>query len=170
MQQSERVHIYHKHAQQLLNSRRAYRCFCSTERLNDLARQRSRHGQYNAYDRKCLEIKRKESAKRASAGEPHVVRLKMPSKLIPVRDLVYGTIGQQPQKKEFPTTSTEFYEDPILVKSDGMPTYHFANVVDDHYMNITHVIRGTVNQIRGFQMHCSSDQEFTGMVIFDSKT
>lgn len=170
VQQSERSHIYQKHAEQLLESRRAYRCFCSTERLNDLARHRSRHGQHNAYDRKCLKIKPKQAAERASAGEPHVVRMKMPSKLIPVKDLVYGTIGKHPQKKEIPTTSTELYEDPILVKSDGLPTYHFANVIDDHYMNITHVIRGTVNQVLGFQMHCSSNYEFIGMVILDYKT
>ena len=68
--------------------------------------------------------------------------------MLPVRDLVYGTIGQGAQKKPIPANSTNLYEDPILLKSDGSPTYYLANVIDDHYMNITHVIRGTVNQIR----------------------
>lgn len=149
MQQSERIHIYHKHAQQLLDIKRGYRCFCSAERLNDLAGQRSQHGQYNAYDRKCLGIPSKRSAERASAGEPHVVRFRMPPTMIPVKDLVYGIIGQPARKKEIPARPTEFYEDPILLKSDGLPTYHFANVIDDHYMNITHVIRGTVNEVEG---------------------
>lgn len=169
MQQSERTNIYHKHAQQLLDSKHAYRCFCSTERLDNLASQRIRDGQNNTYDRNCLGISFEESAERASTGQPHVVRLKMPSQMIPVKDLVYGIIGQHARKKTNLATPTDFYEDPILVKSDGLPTYHFANVVDDHYMKITHVIRGTVNLVRGY-IHCSSNQHFAGMVIINSKT
>lgn len=145
MQKSERIHIYRKHAQQLLDSKRAYRCFCSTERLSDLNNQRSRLGLHKTYDRKCMPIKPDESDERASTGESHVVRLKMPRIMRTCKDLVYGIIGQNEHKKSIPANSTELYEDPILVKSDGSPTYHFANVVDDHYMDITHVIRGTVN-------------------------
>ena len=156
MHQSERIHIYQKYAQKLLDSKHAYRCFCSPERLNDLVRLRSRSGQYTNYDRKCVGIKPDESAERASAGEPHVVRLKIPKIMTPVNDLVYGVLVERSPKKET-SISSEFYEDPVLIKSDGWPTYHFANVIDDHEMNITHVLRGTVNQVPGFQMHCSSN-------------
>lgn len=82
-------------------------------------------------------------------GEPHVVRLKIPKTMAPVKDLVYGVLVERKPQKKVATTSSEFYEDPILIKSDGWPTYHFANVIDDHEMNITHVLRGTVNQVPG---------------------
>lgn len=143
MQQSERTDIYRENAERLLQSEHAYRCFCSTERLSDLAKQRSQLGLYKAYDRKCSRISLSESNKRASQGESHVVRLKMPKKTPTYLDLVYGTVGKD-LRKSVPTNPTELYEDPILLKSDGLPTYHLANVVDDHYMGITHVIRATV--------------------------
>lgn len=143
-QQSERTTMYSESAERILKTKHAYRCFCSTERLSDLATQRSQLGLYKTYDRKCSAISPAESAERARKGESHVVRLKIPDTIPPYRDIVYGRVGQQ-EKKLIPATSIEAYEDPILLKSDGMPTYHFANVVDDHYMNITHVIRGTVN-------------------------
>jgi glutamyl-tRNA synthetase len=83
------------------------------------------------------------------------VRLKMPKITPPYFDLVYGTVGKD-VRKDIPTNPTEFYEDPILLKSDGLPTYHLANVVDDHYMGITHVIRATVieNCISAFTVLC----------------
>lgn len=154
VQQSEKIPTYHKYAQKLIDSNRAYRCFCSTERLNNLARLRSRSAQFNSYDRKCLDITAEESAERASAGEPHVVRLRIPKTMPYVVDHVYGALVDKPKKgdrvegkpkKESSSISSGFYEDPILIKSDGWPTYHFASVIDDHEMNITHVIRGTVN-------------------------
>lgn len=143
MQQSERIHVYEKHAQQLIDSDLAYRCFCSKPRLASIAGQKGSYDRY--YDRKCWKAKPHVSARRALAGEPYIVRLKMPKAVGPVQDLVYGNVGLEMPKKEIPGGKSRLYRDPVLVKSDGMPTYHFANVVDDHYMDITHVIRGTVN-------------------------
>ncbi|KAJ4987666.1 glutamyl-tRNA synthetase [Stagonosporopsis vannaccii] len=138
--QSERSAIYHEHAHQLLESGHAYRCFCSTERLNALAEHRHKLGLATDYDRTCASIPKEESDDRAHRHEPHVVRLKVPDQYPAYKDLIYGTF--RPLKRRGHVTETS-YEDPILLKSDGLPTYHLANVVDDHLMKITHVIRGS---------------------------
>ena len=138
--QSERSAVYREHAQKLLDSGHAYRCFCSTERLNALAEHRHKLGLATDYDRTCEAIPREESDDRAHRREPHVVRLKVPDQYPTYKDLIYGTF--RPLKRRGHVTETS-YEDPILLKSDGLPTYHLANVVDDHLMNITHVIRGS---------------------------
>lgn len=138
--QSERSPIYKKHAQQLLASGHAYRCFCSTERLNALAEHKHKLGLATDYDRTCESIPKEESDDRAHKGESHTVRLKVPDKYPTYKDLIYGTF--KPLKKRGHVTESS-YEDPILLKSDGLPTYHLANVVDDHLMKITHVIRGS---------------------------
>ncbi|OCK78976.1 Glutamyl/glutaminyl-tRNA synthetase, partial [Lepidopterella palustris CBS 459.81] len=138
--QSERSELYQEHADMLLVSGHAYRCFCSTQRLNQLAEQRSNLGLPTDYDRACASILKEESDDRAANGEPYVVRLRVPDVYPQFTDLVYGKIGKiaKPGRRGDNT-----YEDPILLKSDGLPTYHLANVVDDHHMRITHVIRGT---------------------------
>ncbi|KAG9201055.1 Glutamate--tRNA ligase mitochondrial [Epicoccum nigrum] len=138
--QSERSAIYREHAQKLLDTGHAYRCFCSTERLNALAEHRHRLGLATDYDRTCEAIPKEESDDRAHRREPHVVRLKVPDQYPTYKDLIYGTF--RPLKRRGHVTETS-YEDPILLKSDGLPTYHLANVVDDHLMRITHVIRGS---------------------------
>ncbi|KAF3009805.1 Glutamate--tRNA ligase mitochondrial [Curvularia kusanoi] len=138
--QSERSAIYREHAQKLLDSGHAYRCFCTTERLNALAEHRHKLGLATDYDRTCASIPKDESDDRAHRHEPHVIRLKVPDQYPTYRDLIYGTF--KPLKRRGHVTETS-YEDPILLKSDGLPTYHLANVVDDHLMNITHVIRGS---------------------------
>lgn len=138
--QSERSAIYREHAQQLLESGHAYRCFCSTERLNALAEHRHKLGLATDYDRTCASIPKEESDDRAHRHDPHVVRLKVPDQYPTYKDLIYGTF--KPLKRRGHVTETS-YEDPILLKSDGLPTYHLANVVDDHLMKITHVIRGS---------------------------
>uniref|UniRef100_A0A093VG03 Glutamate--tRNA ligase, mitochondrial n=1 Tax=Talaromyces marneffei PM1 TaxID=1077442 RepID=A0A093VG03_TALMA len=128
--QSERTALYHKHANDLVRSGHAYRCFCSSERLDALARQRNQDGLPLGYDRQCIDISADEAEERAAKGETH--------------DFVFGTTGQnQDGQKRFLKTMNRVYDDPILLKSDGNPTYHLANVVDDHHMKITHVIRGT---------------------------
>jgi glutamyl-tRNA synthetase len=137
--QSERSEIYKKHAQQLLDTGHAYRCFCSSERLNALAEHRHKLGLATDYDRTCADIAKEESDDRAHKGEPHTIRLKVPEQYPKYHDLVYGTF--KPLKKRGHVVESSF-EDPILLKSDGLPTYHLANVVDDHLMKITHVIRG----------------------------
>ncbi|KAF2030409.1 glutamyl-tRNA synthetase [Setomelanomma holmii] len=138
--QSKRSAIYQKHAQQLLDSGHAYRCFCSSERLSALAEHKHKLGLATDYDRTCAGIPKDESDDRAHKGESHTIRLKVPDQYPTYKDLIYGTF--KPLKKRGHVTESSF-EDPILLKSDGLPTYHLANVVDDHLMKITHVIRGS---------------------------
>ncbi|KAF2000936.1 glutamyl-tRNA synthetase-like protein [Amniculicola lignicola CBS 123094] len=136
--QSERSEMYQEHARKLLDTGHGYRCFCSTTRLNELAQHRHALGVATDYDRRCGGIPKEESDDRASRGEHHVVRLKVDS-YPKYEDLIYGTFTPLKQWRR----GEDVYEDPILLKSDGLPTYHLANVVDDHYMKITHVIRGS---------------------------
>ncbi|RAL14905.1 glutamate--tRNA ligase MSE1 [Aspergillus homomorphus CBS 101889] len=141
--QSERTEIYRKHVDELIDNGHAYRCFCSAERLDAHARHRSEAGLAPGYDRKCAGLSAEESAERASRGQEHVVRLKVKVEGYPMyHDFVYGKTGRKwtPNKLDL---IDRIYADPILLKSDGYPTYHLANVVDDHLMKITHVIRGT---------------------------
>ncbi|EED12871.1 glutamyl-tRNA synthetase [Talaromyces stipitatus ATCC 10500] len=141
--QSERTALYNKHANDLVHSGHAYRCFCSAERLDTLARQRNQAGLPLGYDRHCVDISTEEAEERAANGEAHVVRLKA-DEYPKFKDFVFGTTGQnQDGQKKYLKTMNRVYDDPILLKSDGNPTYHLANVVDDHHMKITHVIRGT---------------------------
>lgn len=139
--------MYQSHAEQLLRSGHAYRCFCSTERLSSLAKGRNGLGLPSDYDRTCISIPAGYSEERASKGEQHVVRLKLPEDPPAYIDLVYGVIGRRKSREgtQAPRPQLSF-EDPILIKSDGHPTYHLANVVDDHHMGITHVIRAVVSE------------------------
>jgi glutamyl-tRNA synthetase len=128
--QSERTDIYREHVDGLLAAGNAYRCFCTRERL-DAARRREGAGA--GYDRHCRDLPADESRERAAAGEPHVVRMKVPLEgECVMRDLLRGEI-----RKDWASV-----DDQVVLKSDGFPTYHLANVVDDHLMKITHVIRG----------------------------
>ncbi|KAK6533594.1 Glutamate--tRNA ligase mitochondrial [Orbilia ellipsospora] len=137
--QSERSRIHKAHAETLLATGHAYRCFCSTDRLRALAEHRRALGLTSEYDRTCASIPADESLSRELAGEPHVIRLRVPDIYEPYTDAIYGRI--KPGKTTIRHGEAAF-EDPILIKQDGLPTYHLANVVDDHMMNITHVIRG----------------------------
>ncbi|KAE8353110.1 hypothetical protein BDV28DRAFT_133761 [Aspergillus coremiiformis] len=139
--QSERTAIYRTHAHDLITNGHAYRCFCSADRLDSFARHRSQAGLPPGYDRKCAELSTEESEDRASKGEAHVVRLKVEGYPM-FEDIVYGKTGQNRSPNRLDLID-RVYDDPILLKSDGHPTYHLANVVDDHLMKITHVIRGT---------------------------
>ncbi|KAL9612519.1 MAG: hypothetical protein Q9167_002904 [Letrouitia subvulpina] len=139
--QSERTLLYQQHAEKLLRSGHAYRCFCSSDRLNTLAKQRNKLGLHSDYDRACEGIPVDESNERAYKKESHVVRLKVARDFVVWNDLVYGRVGRTKQQKEIIGQEKVLFEDPILLKSDGLPTYHLANVVDDHFMKITHVIR-----------------------------
>ncbi len=130
--QSERSEIYTIHAEMLVASGHAYPCFCSRERLDELrAEQKAAKGRFG-YDGHCRSIDSDEAARRRAAGEAHVIRLAMPTQgEIVVRDLLRGEVS----------FAAEQIDDQVLVKSDGYPTYHLANVIDDHLMEITHVIR-----------------------------
>ncbi|KAG0332199.1 Glutamyl-tRNA synthetase [Podila humilis] len=131
-QQSKRLDIYRKHADTLLEHDHAYRCFCTPERLSlvRLEAQKARRGA--SYDRKCSYLTKEESQERAEKGEPFVIRMKVPDGQTVLQDEVHG-------KVQF---SNKEVDDSVLMKSDGFPTYHLANVVDDHLMGITHVVRG----------------------------
>ncbi len=132
--QSERLDIYREHVGRLLASRAAYRCFCSHERLEELRRQQvaAKHP-HPGYDKHCRGLDPGEGERRAAAGEPHVVRLAVPdSGEVIVLDRLRGEVR----------FGVEQIDEQVLVKTDGFPTYHLANVVDDHLMGITHVVRG----------------------------
>ncbi|VEU23516.1 DEKNAAC104468 [Brettanomyces naardenensis] len=139
--QSDRSSIYAKYAQQLLNKGLAYRCFCSKDRLDQLrdSARRLKPPTTASYDRYCMNhYSVEESDRKAADGEEFTVRFVSPDRYPVFSDLLHGEVDQQIQVN--PTDRR--YEDPVLLKSDGLPTYHFANVVDDHLMKITHVIRG----------------------------
>ena len=132
--QSERMGMYLDYAKQLVESGHAYYCFCTEERLKALYEEQVANGEdAGHYDRKCCGLSKEEVEAKLAAGEPYVIRQKMPSEgTTSYDDIVYGHL-------EF---DNALLEDQILIKSDGMPTYNFANVVDDHLMAITHVVRG----------------------------
>lgn len=128
--QSERREIYQKYAKELIEKGGAYYCFCTKERLESL---KDDMGNVR-YDKHCLSLSKEEVEERIKNGEPYVIRQNIPTiGSGTYEDAVYGQI----------TVDYSELEDNILIKSDGMPTYNFANVIDDHLMGITHVIRGT---------------------------
>lgn len=131
--QSERSAIYRQHAQQLVKAGHAFHCFCSAERLDALRAEQMAAKQNPGYDGHCLQLDAAEVEKRLAAGEPAVIRMKVPREgtcVIP--DMLRGNI-------EIPWAEVDMQ---VLMKADGLPTYHLANVVDDHLMEISHVIRG----------------------------
>lgn len=129
--QSERLPYYHKVANQLLNEGKAYRCFCTVERLDALRAEQQRRKQPPGYDGHCRSIPRDEAE--ARADEPHVIRFKMPRDGQTIlHDAIRGEV----------VFENALQDDFVLLKSDGFPTYHLAAIADDIAMNITHVIRG----------------------------
>ena len=131
--QSERIDLYKKYALELVEKGAAYYCFCSEERLERLREVASLNRQAFMYDGCCRELSKEEIDEKIKNGEPYVIRQKMPKEgQTVIEDLVYGEV----------VIDNSVLEDQILLKSDGYPTYNFANVVDDHLMNITHVVRG----------------------------
>lgn len=131
--QSERMGLYKEYALKLIESGHAYYCFCDKERLEQLKNVQKLAGLNPKYDGHCRNLTKEEVEEKLKAGVPYVIRQKMPLKgTTSFHDLVFGDI-------EAPN---ETLDDQILIKADGMPTYNFANVIDDHTMNITHVIRG----------------------------
>ncbi len=133
--QSERMGLFKQYAEQLVASGHAYYCFCTEERMQELHAQQKAAGEtVGHYDRKCRDLSPEEVQQRIAAGEPYVIRQKMPIEgTTSFDDLIYGTIE----------VNNSELEDQILIKTDGMPTYNFANVVDDHLMEMSHVIRGS---------------------------
>jgi glutamyl-tRNA synthetase len=131
--QSERTEIYREYAQQLLDAGKAYRCFCTSKELDEMREVAAKTGARQGYDRRCRHLTEQEIQSRLAAGLPFTVRLKVPTTGECVyHDAIKGRIS-------CPWADVD---DQVLLKSDGFPTYHLANVVDDHLMKITHVIRG----------------------------
>lgn len=130
--QSERLDIYRRHADELLNSGKAYPCFCTTERLDAMRAEQAAAKRMPKYDRLCLGLSPEEVSTKLAEGVPHVIRMKVEDdREVAFDDIVRGRVSFK----------TETIDDQVLVKSDGFPTYHLANVVDDHLMDITRVIR-----------------------------
>jgi len=122
--QTERLNIYNEYIQKLIVSGHAYYCFCTQERLKSLN---------SKYDRHCLKLSKEEIKEKLKNNEPYVIRLRLPdNEVVTFKDAVRGNIS----------FNTKDLDDQVLIKSDGIPTYHFAVVIDDHLMNITHVMRG----------------------------
>ena len=132
--QSERKHLYLPYAQQLVKSGHAYYCFCTKEELAERRAAAEARGEVFKYDKHCLHLTQAEIDRKLAEGVPYVIRLNAPTEgETTYHDLVFGDI----------TMPNDTLDDMVLIKADGMPTYNFANVVDDHLMGITHVMRGT---------------------------
>lgn len=130
--QSERLDLYKKYAQQLIMEGKAYRCYCTAERLELLRKEQEAAKQPSGYDRYCLRLTDQQRRELENSGTRSVVRFKIPEGRTVVNDLLRGEL-------EF---DNQTIDDFVLLKSDGFPTYHLANIIDDHLMKITHVMRG----------------------------
>jgi len=131
--QSERKSLYLPYAQQLVESGHAYYCFCTKEELEERRAQAEKRGEVFKYDKHCLHLSREEVQAKLEAGVPYVIRMNAPTEgESTYTDLVFGEM----------TFPNDTLDDMVLIKQDGMPTYNFANVIDDHLMGITHVMRG----------------------------
>jgi len=131
--QSERLDIYNNMAERLIWAGHAYRCFCTSERLAEVRAAQEKIGGATGYDRKCRGLPEEEVEKNLKDGLKNVVRLKIPAgRTVAFDDMIRGRIEYQ----------SDVLDDLVLIKADGFPTYHMANVVDDHEMGITHVLRG----------------------------
>lgn len=130
--QSQRLNIYQRYIKQLLDQGHAYYCFCTSERLSEMRAAQVAQKKIPRYDRACRNLSQQEVETKLKQGLPYVIRLKVPDdETISFTDLIRGEIG----------VNSNEVDDQVLIKSDGIPTYHFAVVVDDHLMEITHVLR-----------------------------
>jgi len=131
--QSARKHLYQEHAGRLVEQGAAFHCFCTSERLDDMRKAQQAAGENPRYDGRCLNLSMDERHQRLDAGEPHVIRLKVPAEgVCRFEDALRGPI-------EIPWSQVDMQ---VLIKQDGLPTYHLAVVVDDHLMEISHILRG----------------------------
>lgn len=131
--QSERLALYHRHTEQLVAENKAYHCFCSAERLAALRAAQEAAKEAPGYNRHCRELAPEDVAAALARGDKSVVRFKAPlDGSTTFRDEIRGEI----------TVENRTLDDFVLLKSDGFPTYHLANIIDDHFMSITHVLRG----------------------------
>lgn len=132
--QSQRLELYKKYADELITKGYAYRCFCTKDRLDQMRKDQEKQHKAPMYDKTCLSLSKNEVEKNLNAGILSVIRMKIPdNETITVRDEIVGDVSFESSQ----------IDEQILLKSDGFPTYHLAVVVDDHFMQITHVFRGT---------------------------
>lgn len=167
--QSERFEIYREYAQKLIDNETAYHCFCSQERLENLRERQKAMKKAPGYDGHCRSLSKKEVEEKLSKGLKSVIRLKMPyeGKTV-IKDILRGDISFE----------NNLIDDQVLLKADGFPTYHLANVVDDYLMKITHVIRAeewiasTPKHIQLYKAFGWEVPEFTHMPLLrnDDKT
>ncbi|KAM9314936.1 nondiscriminating glutamyl-tRNA synthetase EARS2, mitochondrial [Pholidichthys leucotaenia] len=132
--QSQRLELYSQAAQQLLESGHAYYCFCSAHRLELLKKEAFRAGQTPRYDNRCRHLHANQVQEKLAQGVSHVIRFRLEEGVEPFEDLIFGWNRHEVAQVE---------GDPVVIKADGFPTYHLANIVDDHYMKISHVLRGS---------------------------
>ncbi|XP_030636415.1 nondiscriminating glutamyl-tRNA synthetase EARS2, mitochondrial [Chanos chanos] len=132
--QSDRLDLYRQVADLLLQNGHAYHCFCSTQRLDLLKKEALRTGQTPRYDNRCRHLRAEQVKERLAQGAPYVIRFKLDPGAEPFEDLVFGLNHHDVAQVE---------GDPVIIKGDGFPTYHLASVVDDHYMCVSHVLRGS---------------------------
>lgn len=131
--QSDRLDIYQKYVKDLIKSKKAYYCFCSKDRLDKLRQDLQKEGKLPMYDKHCLNLSEKELEKKLDEKESYVIRLNVPQNIqIKIKDELRGEI----------TFESNSVDDQVLMKSDGYPTYFLAVVVDDHLMEISHMVRG----------------------------
>jgi glutamyl-tRNA synthetase len=131
--QSQRLELYSEYAQKLIKEDKAYYCFCTAERLDEVRKKQMETKQSPSYDRHCRSLPPAEAEHRTASGERHVIRMKTPADgEMTFEDVIRGKV----------TIAYKMLDDQVLIKSDGFPTYHLAVVVDDHLMGITHIIRG----------------------------
>jgi len=131
--QSQRLELYHKHVQELIDSGKAYYCFCTKEELDTLRATQEKNKETTKYDGRCRNLTPETIAEKLKQNTPYVVRMKIDeTRTYTFTDAVRGSISIE----------GSLVEDQVIQKSDGFPTYHLASVVDDHYMEITHVLRG----------------------------
>ncbi|MBF0280292.1 MAG: glutamate--tRNA ligase [SAR324 cluster bacterium] len=131
--QSERLPIYHQYSQQLLDAGHAYHCFCTPEILEEMRNAQKAKGEAPRYDGRCRHLAADEVQQKLSGKAGHVIRMKIPeNETVLMSDLIRGTVAIE----------TSQLDDQVLIKADGFPTYHLAVVVDDHLMEISHVVRG----------------------------
>ena len=128
--QTERRDIYRRYAELLIQKGGAYRCFCDKDEAEE---EPSDEKVIKKYDGRCSRLSEEEINKYLAEGRPYVIRQKIPAGTTTFTDMVFGEI----------TVDNDTLDDNVLIKSDGLPTYNFANVIDDHLMGITHVVRGS---------------------------
>jgi glutamyl-tRNA synthetase len=139
--QSQRIHLYQTHAQRLLEEGKAYKCFCTDRTLELLRKEQARRREVIRYDNRCRSLSPDEVRQKEASGEPFCVRFKLDADSgspPEFDDMVFGHIRHDVGQAE---------GDPVVLKADGFPTYHLANVVDDRLMEISHVFRGVEWQI-----------------------